>query len=161
MATLAFISMRHGNLSFRVVLLVFLFVTIVIAQPTSDNGCERTAQMRVYSNPSYIEEAGDVVGYELAVQQGEGNAKIALLYLYEGVPNQDGISVAGHIADGKLSMQGDWIERLVEYPSKKPALRTRHLEEAPDERSASFDSLAAAIHAHERDFGTEIPKFDL
>jgi hypothetical protein len=104
MAMLAFISMRHGNLSFRVVLLVFLFVTIVIAQPTSDNGCERTAQMRVYSNASYIEEAGDVVGYELAVQQGEGNAKIALLYLYEGVPNQDGISVAGHIADGKLSM---------------------------------------------------------
>ena len=93
----------------------------------SEDECERTAQMRVYSNASFIEAAGDVVGYELAVQRREGTSIDALLYFYEGVPNKDGISVSGHIAGGKLAMEGDWVEHLIEQPSNKEVVETHHV----------------------------------
>jgi hypothetical protein len=93
----------------------------------SEDECERTAQMRVYSNASFIEEAGDVVGYELAVQRHEGTSIDALLYFYEGVPNIDGISASGHIAGGKLAMEGDWVQHLIEQPSKKEIVETHHV----------------------------------
>jgi hypothetical protein len=104
-----------------------LSVTLGGTLDASEDECERTAQMRVYSNASLIEEAGDVVGYELAVQQREGTSIDALLYFYEGVPNKDGISVSGHIAGGKLAMEGEWIEHLIEQPSNKEIVETYHV----------------------------------
>ena len=92
-----------------------------------EDECERTAHMRVYSNASFIKEAGDVIGYELAVQQSGGTSTTALLYFYEGVPNEDGIHVSGHIVGRKLTMEGDWIEHLIEEPSKKEVVETHHV----------------------------------
>jgi len=102
-------------------------VTLGGTLDASVDECDRTAQMRVYSNASFIEDAGDVVGYELAVQRREGTSIDALLYVYEGVPNKDGISVSGHIAGGKLAMEGDWVEHLIEHPSNKEIVETHHV----------------------------------
>jgi len=93
----------------------------------SEDECERTSHMRVYSNASFIKEAGDVVGYELAVEQRDGTSITALLHVYEGVPNKDGIYISGHIAGGKLTMEGDWVEHLIEQPSKKEVVETHHV----------------------------------
>ena len=97
------------------------------APSVSEDECERTVRMRVYSNAYFVEEAGDVVGYELAVQQSDGTLTTALLYFYEGEPNEDGIHISGHIAGRKLTMEGDWVEHLIEYPSKKEVVATHHI----------------------------------
>ncbi len=115
---------RH---SFRSLFVFILSITLGSTLNASGDECERTALMRVYSNASFIKEAGDVVGYELAVQRGEGSAIHALLYLYEGVPNKDGISVSGQVVGGKLAMEGDWVEHLIEYPSKREIVQTHHV----------------------------------
>lgn len=93
----------------------------------SEDECDRTARLRIYSNASFIEEAGDVVGYELALQQPVGASIAASLYVYEGVPNEDGISISGRISGKKLAMDGDWVERLIEEPSKKEIVETHHV----------------------------------
>lgn len=87
----------------------------------------RTAQSKIYSNAVFIEEAGDVVGYELAVQQNGDTSASALLYVYEGVPNEDGIYVSGHIAGRKLTMEGDWVKHLIEMPANKEVVETDHV----------------------------------
>jgi hypothetical protein len=96
-------------------------------QKPSEDECERVAHMQVYSNASFIKEAGDVVGYELAVQPDDGTSTTALLYFYEGVPNKDGIHILGYIAAGKLTMEGDLVEHLIEQPSKKEVVETHHV----------------------------------
>jgi hypothetical protein len=115
---------RHNMIHVPVLALLAMVLSVTLGGTldASEDECERTAQMRVYSNASFIEEAGDVVGYELAVQRREGTSIDALLYFYEGVPNKDGISVSGHIAGGKLAMEGDW-----EQPSKKEIVETHHV----------------------------------
>ncbi|HXJ05803.1 MAG TPA: hypothetical protein VNH65_11930 [Candidatus Acidoferrum sp.] len=127
---LVFFHMGRNNIihvSVYALLAMLLSVTLGRALNASEDECERTAQMRVYSNASFIKEAGDVVGYELAVQLREGTSINALLYFYEGVPNKDGVSVSGHIAGGKLAMEGDWVEHLTEQPSNKEIVETHHV----------------------------------
>jgi hypothetical protein len=72
------------------------------------------------------EEAGDVVGFELAVRRSHHSSSVsALLYDYEGVPNEDGISLSGQILGRKLTMEGNWVRHLIEEPSKKEIVETR------------------------------------
>ena len=75
-----------------------------------------------------MEEAGDVVGYELVFQAHDRNPAKALLYVYEGVPNLDGISVSGEISGAKLQMAGNWVLHLIAEPSKKEVVETRPVE---------------------------------
>jgi hypothetical protein len=93
----------------------------------SEGQCARTAHLRIYSNASFIEEAGDVVGYELAMQRPKGTSIGALLYFYEGVPNEEGLSLLGQISGQKLTMEGDWTMHLIEEPSKKEVVETQHV----------------------------------
>jgi len=93
----------------------------------SEDECLVTATMTTYSNAEYIEETGDVVGYELAIQHGKDSSVYAQLFDYEGVPNEDGIPLSGHIADGKLTMEGDWVAHLIEQPSNKEIIQTTHV----------------------------------
>jgi hypothetical protein len=86
--------------------------------------CARTAHLQIYSNAVFIEEAGDVVGYELALQRRSGGSIAAVLYIYEGAPNKDGISVSGRISGGTVMMEGKWILHLVEEPSHKEVVET-------------------------------------
>jgi hypothetical protein len=92
----------------------------------SEDECARTAQSQVYSNAVFIEETGDVIGFELALQRSHhGSSASALLYDYEGVPNEDGISLSGQILGRKLTMEGSWVRHLIEMPSKKEIVETR------------------------------------
>src|SRR5258708_19433854 len=60
--------------------------------------CAQTAHSQIYSNATFIEEAGDVVGFELALQLSPHKSSVSgLLYDYEGVPNDDGIGLSVHI----------------------------------------------------------------
>jgi hypothetical protein len=101
----------------------------------SQDECGRIAHWQTYSNALHVEEAGDVIGYEMAFQQRDGTSIGALLYVYEGTPNEDGISISGQISGGKLKMKGNWIEHLTEYPSKKEIVETD-----PVEVSGTLDS---------------------
>jgi hypothetical protein len=69
-----------------------------------------------------------VGGYELAIRLAKGNSVEALLYVYEGVPNRDGISLAGIRQGSKISFKGDWHQELIEYPSKQMVTKTQHVE---------------------------------
>jgi hypothetical protein len=108
---------------------------ICVSQNTSNDECSRTAHLNTYSNAVFVQEAGDVIGYELVVQQSDGHSISALLYVYEGVPNEDGISVSGQISGRSLTMKGSWVQHLIEHPSGKEIVET-----LPVEVSGTLDS---------------------
>lgn len=86
--------------------------------------CVRTAHSRKYSNAYYVEKAGDVVGYELALEAPNGKSITALLFVYEDVPNEVGIDISGQISDKKIKLEGKWVEHLTEHPSGKEIVET-------------------------------------
>lgn len=86
--------------------------------------CSQIKPMRVYSNARYIPEAGDVVGYELALDPRATPGVGGKLYVYEGTPNLDGIPISGTLMDKRLQLSGEWIEHRIEYPSKKEIVET-------------------------------------
>jgi hypothetical protein len=92
------------------------------AIPESD--CGRTAKMRVYSDADLSEETGDVGGTELAITEKKDSTADALLFVYEGAPNDEAIPLSGSTANKHLTLQGKWVEHLVEYPSKKEIVQT-------------------------------------
>ena len=109
------------------VAVIFLSGVLGGALNASEDECGRTTRMRVYSNAFFHQEAGDVVGYELAVQRNGDTSATALLYVYEGEPNEDGIYISGHIDGQKLTMEGDWVKHLIEMPAKKEVIETDHV----------------------------------
>jgi hypothetical protein len=76
---------------FRLVTMSLVGLVPLIAprasQSTPEDECARTARLQTYSNAVFVEEAGDVVGFDLAFQQRNGHSVTALLYEYQGVPN--------------------------------------------------------------------------
>jgi|KBSMisStandDraft_5_1062788.scaffolds.fasta_scaffold07015_8 hypothetical protein len=89
--------------------------------------CPQNTVYKFYSDARLSEETGDVLGDELALKPTAGDFYDALLYLYEGAPNTDGIALSGVLQGGILSLEGDWIEDLIEYPSKRHISRTQHV----------------------------------
>ena len=87
--------------------------------------CGRTAEMRVYSNAYLSEETGDVGGIELAIKDKRDSSVNALLFVYEGAPNDEAIPLSGSVTNKHLTLQGNWVEHLVEYPSKKEIVQTQ------------------------------------
>ena len=59
-------------------------------------------------------------------------------YVYEGAPSNDAISLFGHLSGKNLSIQGDWVEHLIEYPSKKETVQTHFVKIDGAFDSASF-----------------------
>jgi hypothetical protein len=92
--------------------------------PVATDECDKTAGMQVYSNVFVHEETGDLLGYDLALRHNADSRLDALLYLYEGGESDAGIPLSGQISNNRLSIQGSWIEHLVEYPSKKEIVQT-------------------------------------
>ena len=75
-----------------------------------EDECTRTANMQVYSNAFLTkDEAGDLVGYELALRQANDSTVEALLFVYEGAP-ADGITLPGRISGKNLTIEGSWVE---------------------------------------------------
>jgi hypothetical protein len=107
--------------------LLIAIATVAILCPlhlcAKEKACTQTANMQVYSNAFLSEEAGDLVGYELALKQAGGSTVEALLFVYEGAPD-DGIQLSGPTSGKRLTIEGTWIEHQVEYPSKKEVVVT-------------------------------------
>jgi hypothetical protein len=93
-------------------------------QPTPNVPLCSQTQMRIYSSVFVQKETGDVLGYEFAIKQNDDSSVDALLYVYEGGSSDDGIPLSGRISGKNLGVQGNWVEHLVEYPSKKETVQT-------------------------------------
>lgn len=128
MRVLGFLEMKYRTVIHLILsgLLTFVsFVGFAATRNVSGDECDQTARSRIYSNAYFIKEARDVVGCELALQQPDGISIGALLFVYEGVANKDGISVSGQFSSGKIKMEGDWVEHLIEeHQKKKSSTRT-------------------------------------
>jgi hypothetical protein len=64
----------------------------------------------------------------LAIKQHTDSTVEAFFYIYEGAPNNEAIPLSGRVINGNLSIQGDWVEHLIEYPSKKEMVQTHAVE---------------------------------
>ena len=108
----------------------FLFLPFrpLPAQDALPQECGWTRHAQIYSSAHYVEEAGDVVGQELAVWLREDKSIEAGLYDYEGAPNTDGIRLTGKISGAKLNLQGDWVQHLSERPSHQATVQTAHVQ---------------------------------
>jgi hypothetical protein len=116
--------MRAIARAYLTALLVPLVAPSVASVTAAPEQCAKTAHMQIYSSASVDEETGDLLGYELAVHQRKDSAIDALLYVYEGAANDDGILISGSISGKKLTLTGKWVEHLTEYPSKKEIIET-------------------------------------
>ena len=110
--------------SWNLLLAVALSGTLLAQNRVAPDECERTAGMQVYSNVFIHEETGDVLGYELAIKRSADSGADALLYVYEGGESDEGVPLSGQISKNRLSVQGTWVEHLVEYPSKKEIVQS-------------------------------------
>ena len=90
-----------------------------LGSATTKPDCGRTVEVRVYSNAYLSEETGDVGGIELAIKDKSDSTVDALLFVYEGAPNDEAIPLSGSIASKHLTLRGKWVEHLVEYPKKE------------------------------------------
>jgi hypothetical protein len=118
--------MNQYHIYLRTSLLIVVLLARALPGQTAapTNECGRSAEMRVYSNVFVHEETGDVLGYDLALKRSRDLGVDALLYVYEGGNSAEGVPLSGQISKKHLSVQGTWVEHLVEYPSKKGIVQT-------------------------------------
>jgi hypothetical protein len=125
----------------RLVLLVALAglsAQLLSQQPSVSNECAKASAMRVYSNVFLHQETGDVLGYELAIRRENDSSVNALLYVYEGGNSGPGIPLSGQILNNRLTLQGTWVENLIEYPSRKPIVQKRFVKLAGSVSAQTF-----------------------
>ena len=85
------------------VTVTILACSIFLAQQLSYG--EASAKSRIYSNVEYIEEAGDLLGYELEVKVDRSRVT-GVLRIYEGGCGSPA-PVAGTLSGGKISLRGE------------------------------------------------------
>jgi hypothetical protein len=111
------------NCSLCFVLFVLSLFPSAFGQDAWKGECARTADLKIYSGAFTAEQTGDLEGYELAIDERKGPSASVRLYVYEGAASE-GIDLPGHITSDKLVVQGNWVEHLIEYPSKKEVVQT-------------------------------------
>jgi hypothetical protein len=122
---------------------LYLAVFILILFPSAfgqnpwKNECVRTANLKIYSDAFIDKETGDLNGYELAIDERKGSTVDAFLYVYEG-QGSEGIQLPGNISGDKLLVQGNWVEHLIESPSKKEIVQTHFVKISGTIESSSF-----------------------
>jgi hypothetical protein len=109
----------------RIVFLASL-LTLLSGNLDATDKCQQTVEMQVYSSAFVHEETGDLLGYDLALKLDTDSQVHALLFVYEGGESDEGIPLSGRISRTNLSIQGEWVEHLIEYPSKKNIVQ-KHL----------------------------------
>jgi len=82
--------------------------------------------MRIYSSAFVHKETGDLLGYDLALGPTTEPNTDALLFIHEGSPGE-AIPLKAKQSDGNVAIEGDWVEHLVEYPSKKETVQTHSI----------------------------------
>jgi len=105
-----------------------LLIPITATFAGGSDECSKTAQMHIYSNAFAHQETGDVLGYELALSPHNDSTVDALFFVYEGAPNDEAIPLSGHLSGKHLSVQGNWVEHLIEHPSKKEIIQTHSVQ---------------------------------
>jgi hypothetical protein len=125
-------------LDFNLLLIAVLALSGTLLGQKAADECGKTAGMEVYSNVFVHKETGDLLGYDLALKRGGDSSADALLYVYEGGESDEGVRLSGHISDKLLSVQGTWVEHLVEYPSKKEIVQTHFVKIVGTLEPASF-----------------------
>lgn len=103
--------------------LTWILVSAAFGQDPLQDECMRTANLKIYSSAFVEKETGDLDGYELAIDEHKDSTVNAFLYVYEG-GESEGIPLLGHISGDQLSVEGKWVEHLIEYPSKKEVVQT-------------------------------------
>jgi hypothetical protein len=121
------LRLRNSRQGFAFIIIATVAVLYPLHLGAKEDECTRTANMRVYSNAFLSEETGDLVGYELALKQAGDSTVEASLFVYEGAPDE-GIRLPGRISGKNLTVEGNWLERQVEYPSKKEVVVTHAVE---------------------------------
>lgn len=117
--------MRFLKIGIRSVMAcVGIFLMACTQNTIAQNKCTLPSTTTIYSNAFIHEETGDLLGYELTLQRHNNSKVDALLYVYEGAEDDEGIHLTGQISQGNLTVQGNWTEHLVEYPSKKEIIQT-------------------------------------
>jgi len=71
--------------------------------------------MDIYSDAYYSNETGDVNGFELALDKSDTPRRKALLFVYEGAANNDGIPLPVTTDGNNLVIKGTWTEHLTGY----------------------------------------------
>jgi len=116
-------QLRSSRQQFLVVAIAMGAVLYPLHLGAKEDACAQTANMQIYSNAFLSEETGDLVGYELALRQASDSTVEALLFVYEGAPD-DGVGLPGRISGKNLTIEGNWLEHQIEYPSKKEVVVT-------------------------------------
>ena len=106
-------------------IVAFIQVLVFVGTAVAIDECPKAATYNFFSNAFLSEETGDVGGLDLALTPTKGQGYEALLFVYEGVANKDGISLVGDREGSGISLHGDWREELVEYPGKRHITQTR------------------------------------
>ena len=127
----------------RLVAVVVFSGTLLGKSTVARDECERTAGMQVYSNVFVHKETGDLLGYELALKRNGDSGVDALLYVYEAGESDEGVPLSGQISNSHLSVQGTWVEHLVEYPSKKDVVQTHFVKIA-----GMLDTVTSVSYTH-------------
>jgi hypothetical protein len=105
--------MRHRKLRlvYFAAYLVVSFCSSAFGKDSWKEECALTRNLKIYSNAYYSEEGGDVVGYELAIEQHKDLSMDVYLFVYEGAP-RGGVHLLGRITGNKVKLEGSWTERL-------------------------------------------------
>jgi hypothetical protein len=121
--------MRYGTRTMRTarllsVLLLVCSLNNSLGQSGVKPECAHTAQMDIYSDARVSSETGDLSGFEVALDKNSnGPQRKALLFVYEG-SDSEGIPLTATINGEHLVIEGTWVERLTEYPSKKEVVQS-------------------------------------
>lgn len=102
-----------------------IFAVSAFRAPSRQAECQRTVGKAIYSNATYNEEGGDVIGYELALGS-QGPSSEADLFLYEGAPEDSAFHMKGSISRTELKLEGDLVQKLSEEPSHREVTQVTH-----------------------------------
>jgi hypothetical protein len=116
--------MRTSRITAPFALLFLIIALGSFGRSGSQDECSETAKMDIYSDAYYSNETGDVNGFELALDKPNTPHRKALLFVYEGAANNDGIPLPVTTDGNDLVIKGTWTEHLTEYPSKKEIVQT-------------------------------------
>ncbi|MFZ3265795.1 MAG: hypothetical protein WA172_17445 [Terriglobales bacterium] len=129
---------RRTQPAFFAVLSILLIASYASADAHSAE-CNQTVSMRVYSNAWIDMETGDLNGFELAIKNIDNSPINVLLYMYEGGV-AEGIPLPGRISNGRIDIRGDWVEHLIEYPSKKEIIQSHSVKIAEHSSHPRFEA---------------------
>ena len=104
-------------------LAVALWILLPAMCVAQDDRCNLLPNQHIYSNAQYIEEAGDVIGYEIVLT---ADGKNVLLFIYEGALT-DPIVLPASYHKGEVTVSADYSEPLFQGSDRQRILEKHHI----------------------------------